>query len=201
MIETWILTFLYAWKKKLNIKLIFCDWPIYFPLICLIGYIIFEVMIFNDQYWITQYGSIIKPVTLLSYFGLMYKYDLYQSMDINKNELIRFFKSPFMVAIICLVIGYGLNFWAISANSGHMPVYPSYTYFTGYTDVSSFTENSFYILGDHTSKVIPLCDTIDIFYSNLSLGDVFVRIYVAILIYFSIKRVNEKYKINININM
>jgi hypothetical protein len=199
LIETWILVFLYSWKKKLNIKLIFYDWPIYFPLICLIGYIVFEVMIFNDQYWITQYGTIIKPVTLLSYFGLMYKYNLYYSQNKSKSELVRFLISPFIIGIIFLVLGYIFNGIAILSNNGHMPVFPSYTYFTNYTDISSFTEDSFYILGDHTSKAIWACDCIDIFYSNLSLGDVFVRIYVAILIYFSIKRVNEKHKININV--
>lgn len=162
-------------------------------------YIIAEVMIFNNNYWITQYGTQIKQITLFSYLGLVIKYNLYDSMNVKqKNELIRFVKSPFVIAIVCLLIGYLLNYIAIVANSGHMPVFPSNTYFTGYTDVESFTKDSFYILGDHTSKVIPLCDTIDIFYSNLSLGDVFVRIYVAILIYFSIKRVNEKHKININ---
>lgn len=191
MIETWILAFIYSVKKKYNIKLIFKDWPIYFPLIMVITYIIFEIMIFNDIYWIAQYGTVFKQITLLSYFGLIYKYQLYDSMDINqKNEFSRFIKSPFMIAIVCLLIGYLLNYLAIIANSGHMPVFPSNTYFTGYTDISSFTDDSFYVLGDSTSKVIPLCDTIDIFISNLSIGDIFVRFYVAILIYFSIKRIN-----------
>ena len=191
MIETWALVFLYSWKKKLDIKLLFKDWPIYFPLFMLCLYIVAEILIFNDQYWITQYGTQVKQVTLLSYLGLVLKNKLFDSGNENKNELIRFLTSPFMIAIICLVIGYSLNWIAISANDGHMPVFPSYTYFTGYTDVNSFAEDSFYILGDHTSKVIPLCDTIDIYYSNLSIGDVFVRAYVFILIYFSIKKSNK----------
>lgn len=194
MIETWAIVFLYSWKKKYNIKLIFKDWPIWLPLIMLLLYIIAEVMIFNNQMWITQYGSIVKQVTLLSYLGLVLVYNLYSTENKNQSEMIRFIKSPFMIAIICLVIGYGLNFLAISCNSGHMPVFPSNTYFTNYTNPSSFTEDSFYILGDSTSKAIPLCDTIDIFYSNLSIGDIFVRCFAGILIYFSIKRINKKEK-------
>lgn len=195
MIETWAIAFLYAWKKKLDIKLIFKDWPVYFPLFMLGIYIIAEVMIFNNNYWITQYGTQIKQLTLFSYLGLVLKYRLYDSMDINqKNELIRFVKSPFVIAIICLLIGYSINYVAIVSNGGHMPVYASYTYFTGYTDVSSFTKDSFYVLGDSTSKAIWACDCIDIFYSNLSIGDVFVRCFTGILIYFSIKRINKKEK-------
>ena len=150
-------------------------------------------MIFLDNYWITQYGNIVKSITILSYFGLVCKYNLYDSaFEKYKNKgLIGFLTSPFMFAIVALGIGYLLNYIAITANGGHMPVFPSYTYFTGYTDPESFTEDSFYILGDHTSKAIPLCDTIDIFYSNLSIGDVFVRGYAFILLYFSIRNANK----------
>jgi hypothetical protein len=157
-------------------------------------YIIAEVMIFNDNYWITQYGTQIKQITLFSYIGVIYKYKLYDSQNENKSELIRFLTSPFTIAIMCLFVGYFLNYVAISANSGHMPVYPSNTYFSGYTDVNTFTEDSFYVLGDHNSKAIPLCDNIDIFFSNLSIGDVFVRVYIFILIYYSTKRVNKTIK-------
>lgn len=192
MIETWALVFLYSWKKKLNIKLIFYDWPIYLPLLMLCIYIIAEILIFNDQYWITQYGTQIKQLTLLSYLGLALKYYLYDSEKENQSEWMRFFTSPFVIAITCLVTGFILNGIAITLNSGHMPVFASTTYFTGYTDVNSFTEDSFYILGDQNSKAIPLCDIYDIYYSNLSLGDIFVRAYAFLLLFFSIKRINKK---------
>ena len=192
LVETWIIVFLYSLKKKYNIKLIFKEWLFYPPLIMLGVYLIAEVMIFNDNYWITQYGTLIKQVTLFSYCGLVYKHQLYFSMDINKSELIRFITSPFIIAIGCLLIGYYCNFVAISSNFGHMPVFPSNTYFTGYTDVNTFTDSSFYVLGDHTSKAIPLCDIYDIYYSNLSLGDLFVRCYVFILLLNAIKRIKIK---------
>lgn len=192
MIETWVIAFIYAIKKKYNIKLIFKDWPIHLPLMMLCLYIVCEILIFNDNYSIVQYGTQIKQITLLSYSGLIIKYKLFDSQNENqKNELIRFLTSPFMIAMMCLIIGYGFNGIAIAANNGHMPVYPSNTYFTGYTDVNSFTKDSFYILGDQNSKVIPLCDSIDIYISNLSIGDVLVRIFVGILLFFSIKRSNK----------
>lgn len=195
MIETWAIAFLYAWKKKLDVKLIFYDWPIWFPLSMVVIYLIAEIMIFNNNYWVTQYGTQIKEITLFSYLGLVLKYNLYFSDDDKqKNEFVRFIKSPFIIAILCLIIGYFCNYIAITANSGHMPVFPSYTYFSGYTKISNFTKDSFYILGDYTTKAIWACDNIDIFYSNLSIGDVFVRCYSYILIVFSIKKVNKNKK-------
>jgi len=160
----------------------------------LCAYIILEIMYFNNCYYISGYTNLFKAITLFSYLGLIYQYELYDSMyDKYKGKgLIAFITSPFILAISCLFIGYLLNYIAIVLNSGHMPVFPSNTYFTSYTDIEEFTKDSFYILGNHTSKAIPLCDTIDIFYSNLSLGDLFIRGYTFIVLYFSIK-MNQKY--------
>jgi hypothetical protein len=124
-------------------------------------------------------------------------FPIISALRVQKYEdkgLIGFITSPFILAIVCLCIGYLLNFIAIQANGGHMPVFASNTYFSGYTTIESIAQDKFYILGDHTSKAIPLCDTIDIFYSNLSIGDVFVRCYTYIILFFSIKFSNKKQK-------
>jgi hypothetical protein len=153
-------------------------------------------MIFNGYNPIERYGNIYKGITLFTYFGLIYHYELHNSMfeKYKDKGLKAFFTSPFMLAIVCLVIGYLLNYIAIAANSGHMPVFAYNTYFSGYTDINEFTQDSFYILGDYTSKAIPLCDTIDIFYSNLSIGDLFIRAYIFNILFWSVKNSNKKQK-------
>jgi hypothetical protein len=211
LIETWGLVFLIIYIRNrfirllqqnnvdiwqwYDIKLLFRHWSIIPPLIMLGVYIIAEIMIINNNYWITQYGTQIKQITIFSYFFLTNEYQLYKNQKYKDNNLISFIKSPFILAILFLCIGYLLNGIAVMANSGHMPVFPSNSYFTNYTDIDTFTENSFYILGDNTSKLIPLCDTIDIFYSILSIGDLFVRGYVFIILYYSIKYKNNSMQV------
>lgn len=205
MIETWLLVFLVVYihnkfvinlnnkgifiYQKYNTKALFKNWAIYPPLVMLGVYIIVEIMIFCDNYWIVQYGNLIKQITLLTYLGLIIQYQLYNSMyqKYKGKGIIGFLTSPVVLAFVCLFFGYFLNYLAVQANLGHMPVFPSNTYFTGYTDVESFTKDGFYVLGDQNSKVIPLCDSIDIYYSNLSIGDLFVRAYIFIILFFSIR--------------
>ena len=165
------------------------------PLFMLFLYIVLEILYFNNYYQISEYTNIFKSITILSYFILICQYDLYDSMyDKYKGKGLKaFVTSPFMLAIVCLFIGYALNYIAIQANSGHMPVFPTMTISTGYTDINEFTKDSFYILGGYDSKMIPLCDIFDLFgYSNLSLGDLLIRCYAFVILFFSIKKLNEK---------
>ena len=210
MIETWFLVFLIIYIRnkfihnlernniyiyqKYKIKPFLKHYSSWFPILMLLLYIILEILIFNNYYKIIEYTNIFKAITILSFFGLICQYELYDSMyDKYKGKGLKaFVTSPFILAIICLFVGYSLNYVAIVSNGGHMPVFVSNTYFSGYTDIEEFTKDSFYILGDHTSKAIPLCDTIDIFYSNLSIGDLFIRCYAFIILFFSLKKSNKK---------
>ena len=209
MIETWLILFLILFirnkfienlernncylYKQYDMSLIFKHWSIIIPVFMLILYIIFEILILNKYYAFLPYCKLYKQITLFSYFGLVYKYDLCISMyqKYRDKELISFVTSPFILSILCLSIGYLLNYIAIQANFGHMPVFPSCTYSTGYTDINSFTKDTFYILGDNNSKLIPLCDIYDIYISNISIGDMFVRMNIFIILLFSIKKSNE----------
>ena len=163
----------------------------------LLLYIILEILYFNNYYFIAEYTNIFKALTILSFFGLICQYELYDSIyDKYKGKGLKaFLTSPFILAIVCLFIGYGLNYIAIVTNGGHMPVFPTMTISTGYTDLNEFTKDSFYILGGYDSKMIPLCDIFDLFgYSNLSLGDLFIRCYAFIILFFSLKKSNKKLK-------
>ena len=71
-------------------------------------------------------------------------------------------------------------------------MFPKLSYVTGYATVESFNKvNDIHILGNSETKLKFLTDIFDIGYSILSLGDVFIRFYVFIIIFKSIKHINE----------
>ncbi|MGN0028014.1 MAG: DUF5317 family protein, partial [Clostridium sp.] len=74
---------------------------------------------------------------------------------------------------------------------GYMPVFPSLSYLTGYAKVDSFSKvKDIHILGNSSTKLKFLTDIFDIGYSVLSLGDIFIRCFVFIIIYNTIKKIN-----------
>ena len=211
MIETWLILFLiifirnkfiqklerngvYLWKQY-NINLIFKNWSFYPPIILLVLYLILEVMMLNNIIWFLKYSTIIKQLTLLSFLGLVIEYNLYDSYfeKYKGNGLIAFLTSPFIFSMVSLCIGLILNYIAVFSNNGHMPLFISFSYATGYSDIQELTKDTFYILGDHTSKMIFLCDMIDLFgFSNLSIGDLFVILCMTTILYCSVKQTNIK---------
>jgi len=211
MIETWGMLFLIIWIrnkfiqklernkvylwKQYDIKLLFKHWSIYPSFILLILYLILEVMMLNNIIWFLEYSTIIKQLTLLSFLSLVIEYELYDSYfeKYKGKGLIAFLTSPFIFCIINLCIGLILNYIAVFSNNGHMPIFLSFSYATGYADIQELTKDTFYILGDHTSKMIFFCDTLDILgLSNLSIGDLFVILCMTTILYCSVKKVNIK---------
>jgi len=216
MIETWVIVFLIIYIrntiiKKLerdgiilyqryNISLIFKEWSFYPIIIVFIISIILEILMFNDIIWFLSYSTLIKQLILLSFTGLIIKYELYDSYfdKFKGNGLIAFLTSPFIFCMINLCIGLFMNLVAVQSNSGHMPLFLSFSYATGYADIQTLTNDTFYILGDHTSKMIFFCDTIDLFgLSNLSIGDLFIILCMVTIIYCSIKKLNIQNKLKI----
>ena len=119
-------------------------------------------------------------------------HEIYQKY--RDKGFIAFITSPFSLAIFCLCVGYFFNYIAIVSNNNHMPLFNDLSYWSGYTDIHSFTVDSFYILGDYKSKYIIFCDIIDLGYTTLSIGDVFIRFYPFVILFFSIKKSNEMKK-------
>lgn len=78
-----------------------------------------------------------------------------------------------------------------------MPAFPSLTYFTGYLKGDTFSKiQDIHILGDSNVKLKYLSDFIDIGYSILSIGDIFIRVFVVIIIYVTVKKTNDEVKFN-----
>ena len=95
-----------------------------------------------------------------------------------------------------MVIGGALNDIAIKANGGFMPVFPKLSLWTGYAKLDSFTKvNDIHILGNANVKLKFLTDIFDLGYSILSIGDIFIRFYIFIIIYSSIKSINNNSEI------
>lgn len=176
MLETIIIAIIVAKFKGYNIKPLFKTKEFYPVIFMELIYLIIQIAIFNENYEVIKYVGILKTVYLCSYLPLVFKYEQYISAIIGS---------------IVMIIGGWLNNIAIYANDGMMPVFPNLSYLTGYATVESFSKvNDIHILGSSETKLKFLTDIFDIGYSVLSLGDIFIRFYVFIIIYKSIKYIN-----------
>lgn len=176
MIETIFLAFLIAKIKGYDVKRIFKSWPIYIIIGFETVFLFVQAMIFKGVYPDMKFLAISKIVYLSFYLTLILKYELYKSA---------------IYSSIFTVIGGILNDIAIKANNGYMPVYPSISYLTGYVKPQAFQiANGIHILGNSDTKFKILTDFIDLGYCILSIGDVFIRIFVFSIIYNAIKTSN-----------
>ncbi|MCI6276704.1 MAG: DUF5317 domain-containing protein [Clostridium sp.] len=176
MIETILLAILVAKIKGYKIRQVFKSWTIY-PLL-LLEFItaIGQVMIFNGNYDFIKIVGPLKVVYLSAYLFLILKYEIYGSA---------------ICGSISMIFGGILNNIAIKANRGFMPVFPSLSYSTGYFKEGVFDiVNDIHILGNSHTQLWFLTDFIDLGYSILSIGDIFIRVFVFLIIYNSIKKSN-----------
>jgi hypothetical protein len=177
MIETILLVLLIAKVKKYEIKPLFRSWAIYPVLSLELIYFIFQINIFLGNYSFIQYSAVLKIVYLSSYLFLILKYEQYIAAIIGS---------------IFIFIGSTLNNIAIKVNGGKMPVFPSLSYATGYAKPDVFAKvNDIHILGSSTTSFKFLTDIFDLGYSILSIGDIFIRFFVFIIIFNSIKYTNN----------
>lgn len=173
MVETILLAFIAAKLKKLDIKPIFRDWAIYPVLFFAVLYIFLQAMVFLGDYSLVKYTNIYKTSYLLSFLFLIIRYKQYIAG---------------FAGAISVIIGTWLNNIVIAANGGKMPVFPTLSYITGYMKPSVVNNiDNVHILGSETTKLSFLSDIFDVGYSVMSIGDIIVRAYAFIVIYFSIK--------------
>ena len=178
MLETVIISLIFCKIKGLRIKSLFKSWTIYPVIFMELVYLVAQIAIFMENYEVISYSGVIKSIYLCSYIPLIFKYKKYISAIIG---------SAFVF------IGGILNDIAIAANNGYMPVFPSISYLTGYAKVDAFDKvKDIHILGDSSTKLKFLTDIFDIGYSVLSIGDIFIRVFVFIIIYNVIKEINLK---------
>ena len=182
MLETIIISFIICKIKGFKIKPLFKSWTIYpvifMELVCLF----IQINIFMENYEVINYVGLLKTFYLCSYLPLIFVYRQYIYAIIGS---------------VFVVIGGILNDIAIAANNGYMPVFPSLSYLTGYAKNAAFNKvNDIHVLGDSNTRLKPLTDIFDIGYSVLSIGDIFIRGFVFIIIYNVIKKMNLNNKQN-----
>ncbi|MEA4832660.1 hypothetical protein SDC9_69233 [bioreactor metagenome] len=179
MIVEIFLVCLLAKVNHYKLKYLFYTWTFYIVLLiqCVLVYIEFSVF-FNDYYFI-QHVYLIEPAIILSFMFSMFVYKLYK---------------PAITGSFFIVIGTLLNKFVISQNGGKMPVFPSFSYITGYVSPELLgSVDGLHVLGGSNIKFKILTDYIDYGYSILSPGDVFIHLFVCIMLYYLIRALNEKY--------
>lgn len=186
MAETILLAFLLAKIKGYKVKPLFRSWTIYplvvFEIITLIG----QVATFFNNYEFIEIIGKLTNIYLITYLLLVLKYELYLSSIIGS-----FF----------VILGGVLNDIAIKANGGFMPVYQNLSHLTGRTLENFQKVNDIHILGNSQTKLKILTDFIDLGYTILSIGDIFIRVFVFIVIYNALKKIDDqRRKENVEIN-
>ena len=185
MIETILIAFIVSKIKGFDIKPLFKTRAIYPVIMMEVLYWIGQVLIWNEHYEVVNILAFSKTIYLCSYLFLIFKYELYSSAIIGSG---------------CVLIGGILNDLAIKANGGFMPVFPSLSYLTGYAKPESFNlVNDIHILGNSQTNLKILTDFIDTGYCILSIGDLFIRVLVFLILYNAIKKINYKTKEKIHV--
>ena len=173
MIETIILALLAARLKGHKLKPLFSDWPIYLVLSFTAAYILLQAGVFSGNYSLVQHADLFKILYLFSFLAMIIRYSLYKQAVIGSS---------------CVILGGVLNDIAIKANNGKMPVFPTLSYWTGYVSPDVFSKvEDIHRLGDASVKLKFLTDVIDIGYSILSIGDLFIRVLPFLVIYSGVK--------------
>lgn len=176
MPETILLALFYAKIKKYNIRPLFKSWTIYPVIIFEIMILIGQIVAYFGNYKIIEIFGSAFSIYLSLYMILILKYELYIQAIIG---------SAFVVA------GGALNDIAIKANDGFMPVFQSLSYYIKRTDLGSYGKiDNLHIVGGVDTKMKVLTDYIDLGYTILSIGDVLIRVFVFIVLYYFIKKIN-----------
>lgn len=142
-------------------------------------YTFFQLNVFLDNYSYVQYASQIQTAFMLVLLLPILRRRLYPQALIG---------SGFVVA------GSILNLIVISANDGKMPVFPTISRFTHFyrNDALSQGIDSLHILMTDTTKLNFLADYIDTGFSIMSIGDVLIHSFVAIVVFYTVKRINQE---------
>jgi len=183
MIETIFFSFVLAKIKGYKLLPIFKHWSIYPVIFMALTYVYLESMIWRGDYSLIIYSNVFKSVYLGCFLLLAIQHD---------KMKVFFYSIPFVW------LGTALNTIVIRANGGKMPVFPSNSWATGYVRADTFSKalpyGDFHVLGNMYSKLIPLTDVWDFGWSIMSIGDIFIRVFVFLIVYHSIKASSKTYQ-------
>jgi hypothetical protein len=178
MIETIFLALLLAKLRGYKIIPLFKDWPIYPVIAFAMIYILLEIAVFNGNYSVVGFSTAYKILYLSAFLAMIIKYNLYRNA---------------IVGSAFVLVGGVMNDVAIAVNNGKMPVFPTLSYLTGYASADAFSKvNDIHVLGSSAVNYKFLTDIIDLGYSILSVGDLFIRMLPFIIVFYAVKSCNAR---------
>lgn len=174
MIEVLFLALTLAKIKKYPLRPFFKSWVVY-PILFSVGfYVVLEIMIFKGNYQWVQYSQAIHFGILLAYVFSALRFELY---------------IPSLIGTGAMIAGSILNQVAIYFNHGKMPIFPSLSYLTGYVNPRMIKQLSqLHILGNAHTRLYFLTDILDLGYTILSVGDILIRVFPFLVVYYSVKK-------------
>ena len=177
MIVTVCIVLLFAKWRGYRLKPLLKAYALYHIAVAELFGLFFQAQIFLGNYEYVKMASTIKTVYMLLYILPVLWYKLY---------------IPSIVGSGFILVGTLMNKIAIFSNGGKMPVYPTLSKLTGYFNPEKFEQyTSIHILGNAETKWKIFCDYIDVGYSILSIGDIFIRAMIAIVLYYSVKQLQN----------
>lgn len=178
MIETVLLVIIFARIRGIRISDIFRSWELYPVFVCAIAYVVLQIGIFSGHYNFIIFANIYRVVYSAAVFFLIYRFKIYK---------------PSYIAIGFMFLGMILNQVVMHANKGKMPVFPTLTLKTGYITPDKISSiDGIHVLGDSATKLKFLSDIIDIGYCIMSVGDIMVRVFLFIVLFYSFKAIKKQ---------
>ncbi|MPM08339.1 hypothetical protein SDC9_54651 [bioreactor metagenome] len=185
MIITILAVFLLAKARHYKLRYFFRSWMCV-PILLTQGILVFfQCTIFFHTYYFVRYAGLIQQAIILSFLFPIIAYRIYR---------------PAVFGAVSVLTGSVLNNFVMAQNGGKMPVFPSLSYLTGYVPRDGFpVADTVHILGSTATKYRFLTDYIDIGYSVLSPGDLLVHLFTFMMLYCTIKAMNEKHESTPNV--
>lgn len=145
-------------------------------LVVIFSYWTFQILVLNGHYEVIALTKAIQTGLLISMIPPILFYKIY---------------IPSIIGAAFSITGSILNRVVITANGGLMPVRPSLSLLTGYYNEKALLEDGIHSIFSDTTVYKPLCDIIDTGFSIMSIGDVMIHTFFAIMIFFSVAYLNK----------
>ncbi len=183
MIETLLITLLVAKIRKYRLAPLFKEWPTYLLVIFALFYLYMNYSIFQGNFIFIKYATAYKVAFVFIFAIMIIKYNLY--------------KAGF-ISVALIAVGGLLNNIVIKANGDRMPVFPSFSYITGYIKPDTFKnlDDGLHALGSPATRLSFLGDYIDLGYSIFSIGDIFIFSFIFLITMGVIKHLNKSCPVN-----
>lgn len=188
MFETVLLAFLFAkWKGYRLSPALKSAWI--YPIFLFDMFTIWlQAQVFLDNPDYIKYGFIVKNFYMVLYVIPIVRYKLFWPGIIGSGFII---SGTLLNKLVMKV-----NAVEVMTTNGlqkvpKMPVYPTFSLITTYFEkgIHPNSPDAVHILGTAETKLKILTDYIDLGYSIISIGDVLIRVFVAIIIFYTIKAV------------